>query len=306
MSKRNDIIEDFSNLTLQPNNTTTTTNNNNNYNSNNNNKGNREKESYGIVFWLNIDGSWYFLSQISFSSYECDVKSEPFRGRPKNNEKKYDTAARRCFDESYQLIDIRPYDHNNEENFIGNLFHFRLAFANPNDLQTLFMGDFVNNNKLLGFHENIFSINIERIQEENNPRIRRSENIRNMLGKKVTFDTLPLITLARQTPSNGRGIVTYKPAAVQVAQPTAAAIPWVDAEVGPNNSYFRPQAISNEQILDWNIEAILAKLHDYPFPRDKNEIITALKGKRQYIMDLRQRIIQRSANWLELRNLLKQ
>jgi len=59
------------------------------------------------VPWVAVNGNFYILSQMSFSSFECDIKMDPFRGKAKGNETPQQVAARELYEESAHLLDLR-------------------------------------------------------------------------------------------------------------------------------------------------------------------------------------------------------
>jgi hypothetical protein len=61
----------------------------------------RRDASYGIVPWMNVNGEWYFLVQMGYSSSLYNLKVDPLRGHPEPNESSlWQTAVRECMEES--------------------------------------------------------------------------------------------------------------------------------------------------------------------------------------------------------------
>ena len=56
--------------------------------------------SYGIMPWVLVDGEWYFLVQMGYSSELYNFKVDPLRGKKEPGETDWETAVRECHEES--------------------------------------------------------------------------------------------------------------------------------------------------------------------------------------------------------------
>ena len=60
----------------------------------------RPQASHGIMPWIFVDQNWYFLAQAGYSAAKHDLKVDPLRGQPKEDETPVATAIRECKEES--------------------------------------------------------------------------------------------------------------------------------------------------------------------------------------------------------------
>ncbi|KAG2374825.1 hypothetical protein C9374_010402 [Naegleria lovaniensis] len=95
---------------------------------------------YGIVPWVEINKSWYCLLQVSFSSYELDVKLDPLRGTMKPNETPVQTAIREAKEESFNVLDFSNVEHilARQKPVLG-LYHVQLLFDYENAIQDILL-----------------------------------------------------------------------------------------------------------------------------------------------------------------------
>jgi len=112
--------------------------------------------SYGIVPWVKINNTFFVLGQVSVSAFKCDIKVDPFRGKPKDGETRWATAARELWEESAHLLDLRQLrvDHPSHAGLFqhpsdNGLFHLSLQFSTTDEFSQ-FVSQYDRNSAKLG------------------------------------------------------------------------------------------------------------------------------------------------------------
>ncbi len=84
--------------------------------------------SYGIIPWILVGESWYFLAQLSYSPMKGDFKLDPFRGKIESGESPAETAVREVLEESSMILNFKNVVSDLGE-CLDNLYHVRCLFS---------------------------------------------------------------------------------------------------------------------------------------------------------------------------------
>ncbi len=239
-------------------------------------------KSYGIIPWILVGESWYFLTQLSYSTWKYNLKLDPLRGRIKGDESTEETAVREVLEESSMILNFK-----NVVSDLGgcsdNLYHVQCLFSDE-QLQQI-VQSYNENRKIL-----IREDNNQQIIEEcvgivwvkydcsggkysiNGTEYRVGSQLKKLLEDQENLPQLrekaPLFTFEKVDADNG--VVSF--CAISSESTERPHLDIVDNEDWKHSQYFRNR---NEEEID-EILSMFHRKHLIKYPTDKKRMGNAL------------------------------